>query len=386
MQGLARLVAPRRLVAPLLVVLAGAGCGEQPAHVAGGEASTGATPATPAADAADSPAPPAAASTTETPAPPKGPLSLVVVTFNTGTNDGLDHDAPPDDGYTSEAAKTSDQHYGNGMAWQAAIDDVKAFFAKVKPDVVAFQEVFHPGDCPAVPAGKRAGFVCETWKPGDPTVVQTVMGAGYQVACHMGKPDKCLAVKTSFGQLRGCTSALCLDGLAGTKISGCGGGSRIGRGVVDLVGGGAITVVNVHGSSGFKSEDIDCRKKQVEQVFVDLDGAPAANGQRNIILGDLNTDPARLASLDASARRWEDFVGGKKPFDFITDSGSKAEPTYEASVFGGLIGTGFNIDHVISDAFEGSCWHAGVTNGHGPVTTMRYFDHVPAVCTLVEKH
>ena len=35
--------------------------------------------------------------------------SFIVITFNTGTTDGLDHDGPPDDGYTSTEAAISDE-------------------------------------------------------------------------------------------------------------------------------------------------------------------------------------------------------------------------------------------------------------------------------------
>jgi len=69
----------------------------------------------------------------------------------------------------------------------------------------------------------------------------------------------------------------------------------------------AVTVapiVNVHGSSGFTDADLDCRQAQFGQVFVDMgDGKPAANGERNVIMGDFNTDPVRAAFLDWSPRR-----------------------------------------------------------------------------------
>jgi hypothetical protein len=302
-----------------------------------------------------------------------GPLTFLAVTFNTGTNKGMRHDDPPADGYGQTEADQSDLYYGDGLAWRAAIEDVRLFLAGVKPDLIVFQEIFHPADCPAVPAGARKGFVCETWASGDPTVTQMVLGAGYQVACNLGKPDKCMGVKLAFGAVHGCTGALCLDGLAGAKVSGCGSGSRIGRGVIDLVAGGTLTVVNVHGSSGFSIEDNGCREKQVAQVFVDLDGAPAANGARNVVLGDFNTDPGRLTAIDVSAAAWAKHVGPGKPFHFISDVGPTATPTYAP---------GFNIDHVVSDTFTGSCWAAGITAGHPAPTPMTYFDHRPIVCTL----
>jgi hypothetical protein len=301
-------------------------------------------------------------------------LSFIAVTFNTGTNPGQPHDDPPDDGYSSADADISDMWYGDGMAWLPAIDAARRLFAEVSPDLVGFQEIFHTGDCPNIPPEYHDRFACSGWSPGDPTVAQMALGGDYQVACHLDKPDKCLAVHRRFGSFRACDADLCLDGLAGAEVPDCGSGSRIGRGVVDLVAGGALTVVNIHGSSGFTAEDQRCRVAQFDQVFVDLgDGAPAASGAVNVIVGDLNTDPGRLAGGEDSATRFAAFVGDGQRFHFVTDVGEDATPTYAGA---------FNIDHVVSDAYQGSCWAAGISEGHPAVIEAIYFDHVPIVCTL----
>ncbi|MFW6031706.1 MAG: hypothetical protein ACOC9T_03875 [Myxococcota bacterium] len=300
------------------------------------------------------------------------PVEIVAVTFNTGTTEGLAHDDPPDDGYTSEQATISDEHYGNGLAWLPAVAAARGFFDETKPDLVAFQEIFWAGRCPEIPPDAHENFYCEQWSPGDPTVANAILGEDYQVACQLEKPDKCAAVRHDFGTFRGCDQDLCLDGLDGAPVEDCGGGSRIGRGVVDLVDGGTVTVVTVHGTSGLTVEDQDCRVRQFEQVFVDLDGAPAASGERNLVMGDFNIDPGRLDE-EASAARLNDFAGEDKPFRFVSEVGLDAQPTYA-----GL----FNIDHVLSDSFDGDCWAAGITEGHPPVLDAVYFDHVPIVCTV----
>jgi hypothetical protein len=302
----------------------------------------------------------------------RGP-ALVAATFNTGTTEGMGHDALPDDGYRLVHAKLSDQYYGDGLAWQAVVDDTRAWFQANPIDVVGFQEIFHSADCESLPPEAKPGFVCETWKPGDPTVAQVIVGEGWQVACHQGHADKCLAVRRAFGSIRGCAADLCLDGLAGAAIAGCGKGARIGRAVIDLAQGGELTVVNVHGSSGLAQEDQDCRAQQFSLVFVDLgDGSPAANGARNLVLGDFNTDPARMADFDESAALLDAQAGPGKRFRFHTPVGQEATATY------GL----FNIDHVLSDAFAGSCWVAGVSDGRPKVSETQYFDHKPHVCEL----
>lgn len=302
---------------------------------------------------------------------PPDPLAATVVTFNTGTSEGVVPAGEPNGGYGEEQAAWSDLYYGDGLAFEAVIADAQAYFAGVDPDVVVFQEIFHSGLCPEIPEEAYPGFVCESWQPGDPTVAQRVLGDGWQVACHPGKDDKCAAVHERFGTFRGCDGAFCLEGLDGGEVDGCGSGSRVGRGVIELAAGGELTVVNVHGSSGFAQEDKDCRVAQFELVFEDLDGAPAASGERNLIMGDLNTDPGRMGDADPSAAYFAEQVqaGG---FHFVTDVGEDAEPSY-------LL---LNIDHVVSDALDGSCRVAGLDGGGPAVSEILFFDHKPVACEV----
>lgn len=307
-----------------------------------------------------------------TPAPAAD--AFTVVSFNSGTTEGLAHDDGSDDGYGSEQALISDTWYGDGLAWLPAVQAATDFFAGVQPDVVGFQEIFYSGECAQIPADAHAGFVCETWAEGAPTVAQQVLGPDYQVACHPGHPDKCVGVHTDFGSLRDCDGSLCLDGLAGSSVDGCGSGARVARAIVDRPDGSPLTVAHVHGSSGIGTEDQDCRVAQVDQVFVDLgDGVPAVNGSANLVLGDLNTDPGRQAGTDPSAARWNEFVGPGQDFGFHTEVGADATPTY-----GGLA----NIDHVASDGATGDCVAAGIGGGPAAVYAGVYFDHTPIVCTL----
>lgn len=294
---------------------------------------------------------------------------ITVVTFNTGG--GATGSNPPP-GFGDDEADASDEFYGNGLAWNDAIEATAAFFERTDPDIVVFQEIFHPESCSEIPAEHHAGFICETWQAGDRTVAQLVLAHDdYQIACNVGKPDKCAAVRRSFGSFAGCNDDLCLDGLdGGAEIPGCGSGSRVGRGVIELVDGGTITLSHIHATSGISGEDIACREQQVEQIFVDFDGAPAANGATNLIMGDINTDPTRLAASDASAALWNQFVGDDLSFHWI----SAFEPPTYARLF--------SIDHVVSDSFEGDCTVPGITPGTERVYPFGYFDHSPIVCDL----
>ena len=304
---------------------------------------------------------------------------FVVVTFNTGTTELLNHNSDGDD-YGEDQARYSNDYYGNGLAWVPAVEAVTDWFATLKPDVVAFQEIFYSGECVGIPVEAQIGFVCETWSPGDPTVVQVVLGSDYQVACHPGNSDKCLAVKKSFGSIRQCGDEdFCLEGLDGESILDCQSGARVARATIDLVSGGEITAVNVHGTSGMSKDDIDCRVQQVEQVFVNMDGEPGANGAQNVVMGDLNTDPERVpGSLDDSVKAWNDYVGGNQPFQWVSDD----TPTFILDIPNLPISSPLAIDHVISDTFTGSCYVPGSSDGFPPVYPNVYFDHRPQVCDV----
>jgi hypothetical protein len=297
-----------------------------------------------------------------------------VVTFNSGTSDGMAHDRDLDDGYTSGTAELTDAWYGNGLSWPPAIDAAREFFETLEADVVVFQEIFYTEDCADIPGEFRSAFVCEGWVSGDPTVEARVLGPSWQVACNLGKNDKCAAVNREFGSFRGCDSDFCLDGLDGARVPDCGGGSRVGRAVIDLERGGELTLVHVHGTSGILPKDSSCRSAQFTQIFSDLgDGAPAASGDKNLVMGDLNTDPLLNADFDESAVLWNQHVGPHKPFQMISDDGPDAPGSYADFV---------NIDHVASDVLRGDCWVAGLTEGRPAVFENIYFDHKPVVCDV----
>lgn len=302
--------------------------------------------------------------------------SFVVMTFNTGTTLGLRHDDPPEDGYGSAQAKTSDAWYGNGLAWRPAIEAVRKFLRQVDPDVVAFQEMFFPEEGANIPPEARAGFVAETWAQGDPSVARMVLGEDYQIAFHPGKTNKCLAVHRRFGTIRGYKADAAVNWLEGAPVKGCGGGARVARAIVDRTHGEPLTIICLHGTSGMKAADQDCRVQQVERIFVDFgDGAPGVRGKQNLILGDFNTDPGKAPAIDKSAVRWNDFVGPGKAFHFLSKVGAGAPRAYQGFA---------DIDHIVSDAFRGECRYVGVDEGTERVFDGVYFDHVPVVCTIKE--
>lgn len=299
---------------------------------------------------------------------------FVVVTFNTGAGAA---EGGEEGGPTAEEARVNQEAYGTGLAWGPAVAAARAWLATAAPDVVAFQEIFWNGECADLEVDPELDLACRGWSEGDPLVVEEVLPEGYQVACNVGKPDKCVAVRRSFGTWVGCEDDVCLDGLCGAEVATCGKGARVARGVIARAMGGDLTVVHVHGSSGISGEDAACRVAQIDRAFVDLgDGEPGVNGEINLVLGDLNTDPARLAAVDASARRWNEVVGEGTDFSWITDVGSETEGSY-----GGIAGLRLDIDHVASDGLGGACEVAGERE----VVDAPYFDHRPVRCLVAPR-
>ena len=198
---------------------------------------------------------------------PAAELPPRVMTFNTGIPDCENSEEAE---YTCDDAAIADEWYGNGLSFVAIMDDTRSFFDAIRPDIIGFQEIFHPGLCPEIPSEFHTGFVCENWQSGDPTVAQRILGSDYQVACHPGRPDKCIAVRSGFGRFQGCDAAVCLDHLDAGDDDDCGGGTRIARGVIELTDGNQLTVVNIHGTSGITQEDQACRVRQFDQVFVEF--------------------------------------------------------------------------------------------------------------------
>lgn len=293
------------------------------------------------------------------------PPRFSVITFNTGTTEGLAHDADVDDGYTSEQAAVSDQFYGDGLAWPPAVDAARAYLSEHQPSLVAFQEIFWPGDCADIPQENHAGWYCDGWEAGDPSVAEAILGDAYQVACHPGKADKCVAVHRDFGTFAGCEDAFCLEGMEGAEVEGCGSGARVAWADVDRVGGASLRLVHVHGSSGLTDEDKACREAQFQAAF-------GAVSLPTVMLGDLNTDPGRWTDLDVSAAAFASAVE-TSGLHFLTEVGTDVEPTYSGVV---------NIDHVLSDVFVGGCVTDGVSEGTRPVLETLYFDHHPVRCEL----
>jgi len=299
--------------------------------------------------------------------------NLQVMTFNVGSSEGEAKADAEAGEFSRELASIADKHYGNGLAWLPAVEATRDFIAQQRPHIIGFQEIFDPSRCAKIRAELHQDFVCEYWRSGDRSVVEYITGKNYQVACHKGTSEKCLAVRKDFARIRGCHQDYCENFLEGRIISGCGSKSRLGKAVLDTYGGKVLNVIHIHGTSGFSGEDRKCRKRQFRSIFEEeLGKAPLIGRAANIVLGDFNTDPRRLRWFDSSARKLKSYVKGT-PFQFINDKADQRDPTYAGIV---------SIDHVISDDFVGKCKVAGISEELPAVLKTSYFDHKPLLCDL----
>lgn len=309
------------------------------------------------------------------------PLEFTVVTFNAGTSSGQLHSKDEEegngDGYTDEHAAEVDAHYGNSLSWNPAEAKAAEFLAELKPEIVALQEVFHDPWCEGIEVKPELDLVCSDYSLDRPYQMERLLGDDYQIACNLDAEDRCAAVRKDFGRFVGCPlDEVCFGGIWGPGLEAvnCSKSARIGSIEIELTDGRVLVLVNAHANAGMKESDMECRKHQFQQIFVDRgDGKPAAFGAANLIMGDLNTDPFLLAGADPSADELNKYVGEGKPFHYISSDSADGPATHVTTM---------HMDHVISDVILGNCVVAGESPGVAPVMESTVFDHRPVICEV----
>jgi len=309
------------------------------------------------------------------------PVAFTVVTFNVGTTTNMVHDRDEEegegDGYTGIHAQEVAANYGNNLSWIPAEEALAEYLAQLRPEIIGFQEMFYDPWCEDIEPLDELDLVCEDYSPERPLQVERLLGDEYQVACAFKKPDNCLGVRRDFGRLVGCPEhEVCLEGLEGLGAGqGCSDSARVGTAPVELVDGRILTVVVAHANAGMTLKDQDCRILQFKQIFEDRgDGIPAACGEANLVMGDMNTDPFLLAEGDPSAAYWNTRVGEGRQFAYVSAAGPEGPATHVTTM---------HLDHIISDAVDSDeCYVPGVSEGVPPVMETTVFDHRPVVCSV----
>ncbi len=318
----------------------------------------------------------------------ESPFPLTVMSFNVGTTNRLPHRTDPD-GYSDELADLNASYFSDNLAWVPAQLAVREMIDALKPDVIAFQEVFYDPDCEELcpteqdpddetPAIVCQGdtFPCDAWHPGGEITARRIVGPDYDLACAPGRPENCVAVLRTVATLEGVEDDLEIGVLDGMRPPNeCTSGARVATGVVHLGDGTSIAVVNVHATALLAQE---CREAQFRQIFEDRgDGRPAAFGEHNLVMGDMNMDPFLMCpQTDKSVAYWKEHVGEGKAFQYLSSADREGPDTHPY--------TFMKLDHVISDSLTGSCVVLGETEGtSAPLSEgSTYFDHRPILCTV----
>lgn len=242
--------------------------------------------------------------------------------------------------------------------------------AELSPDVIALQEAVGLEQCAALDEEDPA-FTCHdqhTYR--EPAQVRRLVGKGYAVACADRDGYDCVAVKRSFGAIRGCDDDDDEPCLAETApvVEGCDPGFSLSAVDIALEEGVSFRLVNAHPQSGFETA---CRAAQLEQLFDDLAGPGPT-----LIAGDLNLDP--FEDTDESVVVWDEHVGEGKRFRYHSGE-AEHRPPYPTSV--NPLDTGV-LDHVVSDFLEGSCVTLGEAPGSAPLDGGEGMDHRALRCGL----
>lgn len=308
------------------------------------------------------------------------PLAFKVATFNVGTSSQTLHDKDEEqgdgDGYTSTQAAYINDYLGNSLAWFPAEAALKAWLDKERPEIVAFQEMMWDPWCEDAPAPPPdIGLVCQGYTADRPWTAERLLGEDYQLAYAVGQEDLFVGVRRDFGRLDGCPETGRCTALTGQGVFGeCNKSPRVTAITVTVKDGRQLVLVNAHTTAGMNEHDQMCRAKQIDQIFLDDgSGQPLANGEVNLVLGDMNTDPFLFAGADASADQLNKYIGPGKAFAYLSSASAEGPPTHVTTM---------RLDHVASDALTGSCVVPGESEGTQLIMTTSFFDHRPVLCAV----
>lgn len=225
---------------------------------------------------------------------------------------------------------------------------------KISPDIVALQEVFDMKLCEGWKESSKKK-ICHKYDEREPKEqARRLLGDDYTIVCDGGANFECIGVRKTLGEVKQCPAGgFCNAGeaLFAPVPDGCNKGASISA--VDVViGGTELRIVNGHPQATGE----DCRAAHLKRLFEGADGAePLASPSRKLlIMGDMNTDPFRLAD-DPSIAVWNAHVGDGRTFRYLSGP-AEAAPHYPTCA-------GRLLDHVITNFASGACGTLGEAPG-----------------------
>lgn len=279
-------------------------------------------------------------------------------------------------GFAGETVRVLTANVGNndlrcsGYMWKLCLTSVEAkvrdSIRALDPDLVALQEVSTAAQCEKRKESRRRKVCYSENLPADQEQARRLLGPDYTIAMAQGRYEA-IAVKVSAGSIEGCElGATCWTTDLPDLPEGCDPGFSVSA-VEAVIRGVRVRVVNAHPDS----IRLECRVKELEQAFA------LANGQRNLMLGDWNTDPYRGKGEDVTL--WKREVEAR-PFRIHSGIAERDPPYYTDLV--PWPWPDKSLDHVISDFAQGTCLTLGENPGTQRLDDHGDLDHRGLFCKL----
>ena len=248
--------------------------------------------------------------------------------------------------------------------------------AAYRPDIVVLNEVFDADLCHGKNE-KDPRWICNDHKNRSPyQQVRRYLGPDYTIVCDGIAHYDCIGVRTSRFTVKECAAGKVCMGESQTPVhpAACKGiGSITSVSAAHLtIGGKGITVINGHPLNAVDFTGDACREAQYKQLFEVL-----ADGQRTLIMGDMNGDPIRFPTIFDSFKYWNTRVGVGMRFRYHSGPAESTPPPATFQSF-------FTLDYVLSDFLVGTCRTLGaVLDSHKLDYPVARMDHLAIVCDLV---
>lgn len=269
------------------------------------------------------------------------------------------------------------QHYNWGLCFKEVEQNIATNIHKLKPDIIAFQELTTPANCLSWQEENPNKVCYQLQEQSSILQVRRILGEDYTIACEPRHQHDCIGVRKELGFIQGCPlGGYCDDlGLYDQQPDKCNDMFTVSAFDIN-VHGYPIRVINAHPSPRQKT----CRINALTQIFEGTaEREPFANGERNLIMGDFNMDPFR--SSDASVKIWEKYVGlpgSALPFHYHSGP-AEHWPPYDTFVYGPIRRV---LDFVTSDFAQGTCQVLGMSPDTERIDGGKGMDHKAFYCSL----
>ena len=267
--------------------------------------------------------------------------------------------------------------YKYKLCYAATEERLAAAIANLDPDVISLQETVSAAQCAAMTESDAAKVCFATHTAAIEVQARRLVGAAYTVACDTRAHYECVAIKRTWGAIRGCADGeLCIASAVAQTAdagAGCDPGFSVSAVTVEPRRGAAFRLVDLHPPSG---KAVACRRAALVDVF---EGPAAlARGNRSLLSGDFNLDP--FAGTDASEDYLRSRVGPGTAFHFHSGT-AEHQPPFLTAVYDWPLGS-FTYDHVISNFAAGTCRTLGAAPGTVRLDGGTGTDHRALVCDL----